>query len=371
MKYLIILTTILLFSCNAPKEKTEVDVTYEELEYAKGFKIGHGDGFTVLEVLNPWDTAKLLNRYVLVSRNNEIPEHLPEGKLIKTPVKRIAASGTIHCALLQDFEYDENIVAVCEPEHITVESVTSRVQTGEVTNLGTSMMPNAELLVMSDAEIMIVSPFQNQNYAWAEKLEIPLVECAAYLENDPLGQAEWIKFHAIFYGKEQIADSIFQEVTKNYIEITELTKDITKKPKVLAEKCYGQTWWVAAGESYAAKLYKDAGADYIWADSEGTGSLSQSFESVFDLAHDAEIWLIRYHNPQEDLTYDMLKSENKLYSEFSAFKNKTIYGCNTARTDYYEKSTFYPNIILADLMKALHPSVAENIEAKYYKIIEK
>ncbi|MFI3263270.1 MAG: ABC transporter substrate-binding protein [Rikenellaceae bacterium] len=367
MRHLYILTIFILVSCASSSTQPQVDITYETLSYAKGFRIGHGKDFTVLEVLNPWDSTKLLNKYVLVDRNTKLPDSLPSGKLVRTPVQNIAAAGTIHCALLKDFNYDQNIVAVCEPEHITIEGVVKGVKEGTVTDLGNAMMPNAELLVMSEAEIMIVSPFQNQNYSWAEKLNIPLVECAAYLEHEPLGQAEWIKFHSMFYDKRAVADSIFAATSKNYIELKELTAAVTEKPRVLAEKCYGQTWWVAAGESYAAKLYKDAGANYLWANSTGTGSLALAFESVFDTAHDADIWLIRYHIPKEDLTFSLLKSENKLYAEFDAFKNKNIYCCNTARTDYYEKSTFYPDIILADLVKVLHPSLLDNAKPQYYK----
>lgn len=370
-KYLLPILALFLISCTTPSKNKSYNITYEDLKYAKGFRIGHTDSCTILEVKNPWDTSKLMRRYILIDKNSEQPTNLPDGEIIKVPVERVAASNTVHCGLLEKFGDDNKIVAVCEPEYIAVKSVSDGIKNKTISNLGMATMPNSELLVMSDADIMIVSPYQNQGYGWAAKINIPIIECAAYLEQLPLGQAEWIKFHALFYGKEESADSVFKSVEKNYTEIRDLTKNITKRPRLLAGKCYGQTWWVAAGESYAANLYKDAGADYIWSDTKGTGSISLSFESVYDIAHDADLWTIRYHDAQQDLSYDMLKAENKLYSEFSAFKNRQVYGCNTANTTYYEEATFYPDMALADLVKVFHPTKSEHLESKYYKHINK
>jgi iron complex transport system substrate-binding protein len=40
---------------------------------------------------------------------------------------------------------------------------------------------------------------------------------------------------------------------------------------------YQDQWYVARGNSWVAQFMKDA-ANYLWADVEGTGSLSLSFE---------------------------------------------------------------------------------------------
>lgn len=366
-----IFVLFILSSCVSSGTKGDVKIKYDDLTYAKGFRVGIGDGFKVIEVKNPWDTSKLLNRYVLVDRNEALPDDLPEGVVVKVPVERVAVTTTVECSLLSDFGVDDKVVAVTDAEFMALERVQEGVKNGKILDLGKTSMPNAELLVVSDAEVMIVSPFQNQNYGWASKIDVAIVECAAYMEQTPLGQAEWVKFHGLFYGKEALADSIFNDTEQKYLNIKAKVPNEAKKPRVLAEKCYGQTWWVASGESYAANMYRDAGADYIWADAKGTGSLGLSFEAVFDVASDADLWMIRYHNPQGEMTYDMLRAENDLYKEFDAFKQKNVYGCNTATNDYYEKATYYPNLVLADLVKVFYPETNEDVISRYYKRVEK
>lgn len=366
MKKIGLIVLVLLMSCGTSKKQNVIDIDYETLSYAKGFKIGHGEGFSVLEVVNPWDTTKLLNRYVLIDRDIEKPKELPKGEVVYVPIERVAVANGVHAGLLDMFSEIDKIVAVCEAIYMPIK-VQEKVKLKEIEDLGVSTMPNTERLVISNADIMIVSPFQNQGYGWAEKIGTPIIECAAYMEQLPLGQAEWLKFHGLFYGKKEIADSLFSDVEYKYNQIKKMVEDVDVSPTVIAGKCYGQAWWVAAGESYAAQLYKDAGGDYMWSDTEGTGSISLSFEAVYDLAHDADLWLVRYNSGIVDMTYDMLRSENELYSEFDAFKQQNVYGCNTGNVPYYERATFRPDEVLSDLVKIMHPELTKNIAFKYYK----
>lgn len=369
MKYFALLITAFIFACSNHVVKEE-NVLCEELSYAKGFSIGYADGYKLLTVRNPWDTSKVLARYVLVDKGAELPDSLPEGILVRVPLERVAVFSTLHCGMLEYFGMTDKIVGVCEPEYIDVEAVKSGISNGTILNLGNSASPNVETLVVSSPEAMIVSPFQNQSYGAAAKLEIPIIECAAYMEQTPLGQAEWIKFHAAFLGYSHTADSLYDQIVERYVKTRETVSRVVNKPSLLVEQRYGQVWWVPAGDSYAASLYADAGASYIWADEPGSGSLALSFESVFDKASKADFWLIRYNNPKDELSYSSLENEFKSYKEFAAFKHRAVFGCNTAKTRYYERALFSPDIILSDLAKIFHPELFEDYNAIYYKPLQ-
>ena len=185
------------------------------------------------------------------------------------------------------------------------------------------------------------------------------------METTPLGRAEWIRFYGLLFDKVELADSLFKATEKRYIELKELTASTTQKPVVLSEKRYGATWFVPAGESYMAKLYADAGADYIFKNTPGAGSLAMSFESVLDQAIHSNVWLIKYHDPK-DLTYSDLRREYTPYENFDAFKNKTIYGSNSAKVAYYEETPIHPDYLLEDLVKIFHPELLPDYDLRYF-----
>ena len=75
------------------------------LKYAKLIEIRQGDGYVVADVWNPWkengsekrrDEKVLLHRYVLVPSDDEVPENIPQGELIRTPLKKSVVYTSVH-----------------------------------------------------------------------------------------------------------------------------------------------------------------------------------------------------------------------------------------------------------------------------------
>ncbi len=341
----------------------------EEVRYAKGFTLSYFDGYTVADVINPWDTTKLLHRYILVDKAGDLPDSLPQGTVVRVPVESVVPATSVHSSLLKALGCVDNIVGVCDPQYISIPEIREGVENGTIVDIGKSYMPNVEKLVLCRPEIIIMPPFENQGYGGVEKTDIPIVECASYMELQPLGQAEWIKFHAAFYGKQQLADSLFNEMEQRYIAVKEMAQEAEGKPVLLPEKQFGQVWYVPGGGSYAANLYKDAGAFYPWKADSSRGSLALSFEGVYEVASDADIWLIRYNDAEYDMTYESLKSENPLYELLKPFKEKKVYVCNTAKVPYYETAQLQPDIVLKDLVKILHPELLPDYTPYYYHLM--
>lgn len=366
MKRLFLLFVVLLVaSCSSRQiDSLSGDVS---AEYSKLFTIQHRDGYRVIEVLNPWDTTKLLQRYVLVDKDADMPDSLPQGVLVRTPVERIVASSAIDVATIAQLGALDKIVGCSDANYLTDTVALKRVAEGKITDLGSVHKMVVEKLLVLKPDIIFASPYKGEGYGVLDKSNIPIAEVVAYMEYTPLGRCEWVKFYAEFLGKQPLADSLFCSVRDSYNDIKESVAKDSIKPKLLVEKRYGQVWHVPAGDSYAVNLYKDAGAFYAWSKSEGAGSLSLSFEEVFSKAHDSDIWVFRYYNPECDMTYEMLASEYPQYASFAAFKNKKIYACNTARVNYYGTVPLQPDSELRDLAKILHPSLYVDYPMTYYK----
>lgn len=361
-----VIFVLIAVACSSRRAEDGVSGT-PSAEYAKWFTINYKDGYRIVEVINPWDSTQLLQRYVLVDRNELLPDSLPQGIVVRTPVERIVVSSVIDVATISKLGALETIVGCSDAQYITDTVVARRVAEGKIADLGSVNKMAVEKLIVLKPDLIFAAPFKGEGYGALEKAGIPIAELASYLEYTPLGRCEWVKFYAEFIDKQPQADSLFNHVKEGYKAIKKSVAKDSLQPKLLVEKRFGQVWYVPAGESYAVNLYKDAGAYYPWNDSKGTGSLPLSFEEVYSKAHDADIWLFRYYNAEGDMTYDMLAAEFPQYASFEAFKNKRIFGCNTAMVDYYGTVPLQPETELRDLAKILHPSLFVEMPLTYYK----
>ena len=367
--------TCLLQSCNlntAEQSKTgntAGDTLY--IQYAAGFNIIRFKNYTEAIIYNPWDKGRVQQKYILIDRNKEIPAGIPEGTVVKVPIQSAACYSAIQVSIFDKLNSIGVINAVAEPGYIANPAIHEGINSGKITDLGPAVSVAVEKLIASNPEIIIAVHFRNAGYGAVEKTGIPIVECIDYMELSPLGQTEWIKFIAEFIGKQDEAEILFDEISERYNMLCEKTSGITKRPTIFSEKKYGNSWYIACGQSVAAIGFGHAGTEYLWNDLAGTGSVPMSFESVYARAENADYWMFKYNLPDEKaLTYDALKSEYKPYEHFKAFKERKILACNTGLKPYYETGLLEPDVVLADLIHAIHPDILPDHEPVYIDFLK-
>lgn len=325
-------------------------------KYAHLIRISQGAGYRQVVVQDPWQPGKELCRYILIPKGTSTKD-LPPGMVVKVPLERLAVFTSVHTNLLTELGAVERVSGVCDFEYIRQQPVIERVKSGKIKDMGSAMNPNVELIISAKTDAMMVSPFEKSGYGVIERTGIPLIECADYMESSALGRAEWMRFFGMLVGKEREADSLFRQVERNYLKLKKMVdkKDLVK-PSLLCDCMNGAAWYVPAAESTVGKLYADAGADYLFADKKGSGSVRLSFETVYNCAHDADIWLVKY-GAARDYTYQSFREEKEQYANFKAFKNKRIYGCNTLNVPFFDIEPFHPDLLLADAIHIFHPSL--------------
>ena len=338
----------------------------DSIQYAQGFTVQRFDTYIMVEVRDPWDSTRLLQRYLLVDRTKSVPGGLPKGTIVKVPVKDIVIYTSVHAAIIDQLHETDKVIGVCEPRYMDTPAIQEGIQAGRIADLGEATSPNIEKMIEIGAELVIASPFQNSSYGPVEKIGIPIIEGADYMEAFPLGRTEWIRFYGLLFGKEEMADSIFKETEQAYLSLKDLTANIDNRPTVLSEKKFGSSWYVPSGDSYMAHLIEDAGADYMFKDLPGAGSTPLAFETVFDKAIHADIWLVKY-NQSSEMTYNDLRSEYTPYENFDAFKKKRIYTCNTGEVPYYEEFPIHPEYLLKDLIWIFHPELVFGYSPRYFR----
>ena len=367
------LIILLLTACGGGSKTSSVSLNEEiiPLKYAENLLMMKGEGYTRVQLRNPWDTTSVLSTYILVDKESEIPEHLPEGTLVRTPLSKALVYTAVHCNLIKELGVVQSIGGICELQYIKVPEIIEGCKNGTIVNAGEGTNPDIEKIIDLHPDALMLSPYENSGgHGQVEKLKVPIIECADYMETSALGSAEWIRFYGMLFGQLHKADSIFTEVEKNYNDLKVLAQSQTSKPKLLCELKSGSAWYVPGGRSTTGRLYHDAGAEYAFNHYPNSGAVPLSFETVFDKAQDADIWLMKY-NHATDKTLTSMREDYVPYAQFKAFKQKQVYGCNTAYKEYYEDFPFHPDKVLKDLIKIFHPTLLPDYELKYFnKLVE-
>ena len=364
-----IVTLVLLLSACGGRSKTSSAFVNEEtipLKYAENLTLIKGNGYTEARLRNPWDTTRILSTYILVDKDKEMPDHLPEGTIVRTPLSNALVYTGVHCALIKELGAVKSIGGICELQYIKVPEIQEGCQNGTIVNAGEGTNPDIEKIIDMHPDALLLSPYENSGgHGQVEKLKVPIIECADYMETSALGSAEWIRFYGLLFHQSAKADSIFAIVEKNYNELKELAASQSVKPKVMCELKSGSAWYVPGGRSTTGKLYKDAGGDYVFDHYPNSGAVPLSFETVFDKAQEADIWVMKYNQPT-DKTLSGIREDYSPYTRFKAYQQKNVYGCNTAYRTYYEDFPFHPDLVLKDLIRIFHPSLLPDYELKYF-----
>lgn len=367
--YSLCLTAVLpiLVSCKGGSTATVLeDADNIEMKYATLLTLQQSEGFVLAQVKNPWDTTAILHSYVLIPKNQDIPSVLPQGEIVRTPLSHALLYSSVHVSLLDELGAYGIIGGLCDQQYIEIEKVHQDIESGKIIDCGMSQTPDIERIMDLAPDAILLSPFENSGtYGKLGSIGIPIIECADYMETSVLGRAEWMRFYGLLVGKQEVADSLFTDMESDYLRLKALVKDMEHKPTVVCEKKYGASWYVAGANSTIGRLIADAGGDYVFSNEPAMGSVPYDPEVVFDRAHDAEIWLLKYRQ-EVPFSYAQLAQEWDSYTEMKAFKTRNVYGCNLYSVPYYEETPFHPNLLLRDYIKIFHPDVLKGEPSIYY-----
>lgn len=373
--YWILTIASLLVSCRQNGSVSN-DLTYGipiELRYSKLLRLYDVDTYTIAEVLNPADTAVVSRRYILIN-NDAKTDGIPDGTIIKVPIQNALICTSLHAGLFKTLGATDQIGGVCDAKYMVDSMLTSMIKDKKITDCGLTANPDREKIVTIAPDAVLMSPYDGvQASSFFSDANIPVVDCIDYIENTPLGQAEWIKFYGILTGRKNVSDSIFDIVERNYNDLKMKITLSSYRPMLLTEKMYQQTWFVPTGRSTSGEFYRAAGFYYIFNDEKAAGgrvSVPLTFEQVFAKAHEADIWIFKYYGENQVLTLDKLAQENPNYKDFKAFRTGNVFACNTFMSPYYDETPFRPDILLRELVSISHPDLQKDYKPKYFFRLE-
>jgi iron complex transport system substrate-binding protein len=268
-------------------------------------------------------------------------------------------TSTTHIPSLEMLGVENSLVGFPNLNYISSKKVCARIATGKVKELGSNQSINTEALIDLKPDVIIGYGVDKSDPTLEnlEKSGLKVLFNGDWNEETPLGKAEWIKFFGAIYGKQKLSESIYTIIEKEYLNTVELAKKSKKIPSVLAGDMFQDKWYLPKGSSWGSQLLKQAKGNYLWASSTGTGSLALSFETVFDKAKDAEIWI----TSGQFKSLAEMKKANPHYEQFAAFKTQKVYSFVRKEKNggilYYELAPNRPDLVIKDIVKILHPEL--------------
>ena len=363
--------------------------------------------YAEVTIANPWKEGTQLHRYILVPKGEEGNKTVARLAMqrsagarcvtdtVRTPVENSAVFTSPHCQLLYELGCGQAIRGICDLNYINIPDVKKRAasagnhgSSSAIVDCGSSMAPDIERIIALKPEAILVSPFENSGgYGKLDKLHIPLIEVADYMETSPLGRAEWMKFYGMLFEKSDAkdnkgdtaankddissskADSLFTKIETEYLNLKAAAKKLPAGLSVLTERKTGSVWYVPGGQSTIGILLKDANARYIFSEDQHSGSLAMSPEQILAKAKNIDVWAFKYFGGKP-LSRSQLLQEYAGYKSLAAFGSSRIYQVDTSREPYFEITSFHPEVLLREFILLSHP--ADNARfAKYDKEIRK
>ena len=356
---------ISLFGCKKEIKPTPTAPTsiQNQIEYATSLSIKKYPNYSVVTVSNPWPNASKNFTYILKDKNTVLPDSLQNQAVINVPLESVVVTSTTIIPYLEMLAVEKKLIGFPHTDYISSPKTRTLIDQGNVKNIGQNERLNIEQLIDLSPSLIVTFGIDNNNPMLEnlQKSGLNLLIQADWMEQTPLGKAEWIKLYGALFCKEKEAKTHFDAIVKNYQQAVALAQKQTKTATVLYGSMYQDQWYVAKGQSWVAQFIKDAKGQYLWDKLEGSGSLGLSFESALEKGKNADYWIATgsFKSLAE------LAQANPHYRQFDAFKNKKIYCFETkigatGGTIYYEQAPSRPDLVLKDYIKIVHPELLPN-----------
>jgi iron complex transport system substrate-binding protein len=363
-----------LYSCQSPKESQDLDLVEIPNSYSKGFAIFQGDGFKVIEVKQAFPGEHAPFRYLVKEEIELEIEEQGYDAVISLPVSKVVATSTTHIPHLDYLDASGLLTGFPDLDLISSPKTRKLIDAGKVTDLGTGAQANVEKIIDLNPDWVMISTLGEdlKNIEILKSAGIAAIINGEYVEQHPLGRAEWIKFTGALLGKSEGANAAFSQIEADYNGATQLVTNIpNERPKVMAGVMYKDIWYVPGADSWGARLLEIAGGKYLFAEQKGIGSAQLSYEYVLEMAQEADYWL----GASDFKTLTEMKNADPRYAHFVAFKKGNVYTYThkkgpTGGLEYFELGYLRPDLILQDLIKILHPDLLPDYSLYFYSKLD-
>jgi iron complex transport system substrate-binding protein len=348
MKWSVLATAVILTACG-PRSQHPTDNAWtdEANAHARFFRLQTRGGQHRALVFGPGGTD----------------DTLAVIDLSATPWQRVAVMSTTHVPYISALGLTDHIVAAAYLDAVRDASLRQRILNGQVVELVTGERLDREQLMLLSPDALFDQPFGRADRAPRAEgvLTVPVTE---YLEEHPLGRAEWIRFFGAVMGRKAQADSLFAAIEARYDEAAQRVDTVTTRPVVF----FGSTWQgrfhAAAGNSYMVRTLRDAGGTPWAKDTMLRENPPVDIEGMMALADEVDhVGLVVALRSPPDARALMGGDERLAHAR--GVEQGGFYA-NSEASDVFGQALLEPEVVLLDLIKVLHPERAQDHTPRYF-----
>ena len=369
-KWLIICVSIIFgfISCKNETQTSNKNASQDDenlMRYTSYIIVNNYKSGYYVNVSNPWN-EKSLGEFYLYPDSLQLPNELENKAVIRTPVQSVIAYSSTQWSVFLELGEIGRVKGILESDYTDNIEIKKLLAEKKIEDVGIETSLKTEIAINLHPDVILYTP-----YSTVPKTEIGeltgavMFPFADYLENHPLGRAEWLKVIGFLTCREKDTDKWFNEIVSRYESLKSLCENVENRPTVFSDLPFEGQWYLPGGMSYISQIFHDAGANYIWKDNNSTASLPVDAETVLSKARDADYWRIM-NSTNKPFSYERLAVENELYTFFKAYKDRNIIVCDIRQSGYFEKSEYEPDVLLKDFVFVFHPEMIENDYAPRY-----
>jgi iron complex transport system substrate-binding protein len=345
----ILLAMLFISSCPA-----ETSHKVLRLKYTRHFKIEYvGNGCKKV-------TDAAGREFLLVPRRSVRPQVFGNIPVIYTPIQKALYTSMTQVCLLRPFHNPTiwaSVMGVTSPStEWYIPEIRRGLQNGSIQYIGDGYEPDFETIQALQPDIVFTYGGPNGQFKLMKKLselKIPYAVDNEYLETDPLGQLEWIRFIAAFYDQGQAAEEYFRQSEKRILDTARKLQG-RKRPKIAWGMIYNGKVYVAAGDSYVAKMIDLAGGDYLFKQLT-RGNTALNIETFYAQSKNADILVNSAYAPAVPSIKAML-SQAPILEDLNAVRRGQVWSMQP----WYNQRVDQNDQILLDLGSMFHPEVIKD-----------
>lgn len=323
--------------------------------HAKHFELQVRGEERRLVVFGPEGRSDTVGRYTFRGAADGIP----------WPLERTAVLSTTHLPYFSALDAVDRVLGTAHTAQVRDARFIEAISAGRVQELARADGVDRERLVALAPQVIFDYPFGMGDNRAASFNNTILV--AEYLEEHPLGRAEWIRFFGILLGREQRADSIFRSIVHRYTFLCDVRGHLPKAPVVMFGSHWEGAWFAPPGNSCIATLIDDAGGRYVFADSIAAGNITVPLERLLVMGDTVDNIgvLLAHAGPVDRRT--MVGGDPRI-ARLKGVREGAFVG-NSATRDLFGQALLEPDEMLRDLRCILHPGTCAGRRTRYFEAL--
>ena len=366
--------SILVTACSTGDEQEEKDMRYDyfpaktNIKYAHGFRVNYFPSSKIVEVFGNGESKTPSIKYILVEQGTQVPEHNPSDIIVRVPISSVACLSTTHIPYIKTLGQIDKISGIGNPDLVLDSVLLEQIKKGWTMGITSSGQVDIEKILESNTNILMAYPFDKMALEGIEKFDIPVVYIGEYLENSVLARAEWIKFFALFFNKEKIANQFFTEIEQEYMVAKSRIDSIAKKSNstVFFGSFYQDVWFAPGGKSLIPGLINDAGANYLFHDDNSTQNLTLDNEVILDKIPEIKFWGQVLASSSDPVISDFMAGDQRFLNTSQKAGTKFFF-VNSKQSDYFGQANLEPDVLLKDLGNIFYPGLFLNHQFVYFQ----